>query len=830
MKKNLLKRVLAIGLTVAMTLSLAACGGDKDGEEGKPGSSSGKGDAANAALAKENVYRLDPVTIPNLVKEKNGNIYVMDLMQTDTDVYAIIQNSKYDEVTYQDTTEYYLFDMKKDTKAVTNTKLTLPEAAGQVNGGEASVETETSVEDEAPVEENPGYSYEYIGYSNFFLSKDGSLFALKMHNRDAEVNGEYISERKNYLCQWNTDGSFVGEAELAELCADQENWTYVNNIVPAQDGTINMVVNASDKQMLYVYGVDGQLKSSKEMPEELQQAFNYADSSFKLPDGRLRLLYREESNLEKLHMGDVNFATGQIENVSDIPETISSTWDYNFMGCGESVELIYSTNTGLNSYKVGDTEVKPMANFINSDLYINNFSRMVELTPDSFLAVYSEDWESGLKAGIFTYVKPEDIVDKTVIVLATASGFDYTTKKRVVDFNKNNSDYRIVMKDYNQYATNEDWTAGVTKLNNDIIAGNMPDILYNTDYNSLPVDNYIAKGLLADIGKFIAEDPELSQVEFMQNAFDAYSVDGVLYHVVPSFQVVTVMAKKSLVGNLSTWNMKEMQNVVNSMGPDAKAFSNMTRANFMDCVMRFCGNQFVDPTTGKCSFNTSDFISMLEFAKTLPEEFNYDDDYWQNYDWEKEQCQYRENLTLLYNFYMYSFGDLARDINGTFGEPVSFIGFPTESGKGSYLMCDGTYMISSKSKCPEGAWKYVRYYLTDEYQKEVSNMPVNKKMFMEKSKDALERPYWIDENGEKQYYDMTMTINGEEVIIDPLNQQQLDEVVNFITSVSNRYFMDTNVSNIITEEMGAYFSGQKTAQDVADVIQRRVQVYVEENR
>ena len=393
MRKKLLKRVLAIGLTVAMTLSLAACGGDKDGEEGKSGSSSGKGDAANAALAKENVYRLDPVTIPNLVKEKNGNIYVMDLMQTDTDVYAIIQNSKYDEVTYQDTTEYYLFDMKKDTKAVTNTKLTLPEAAGQVNGGVVPEEAEASVEDGAaaeeqtadkekePVEETPDYSYEYIGYSNFFLSKDGSLFALKMHNRDAEVNGEYISERKNYLCQWNTDGSFVGEAELAELRADQENWTYVNNIAPAQDGTINMVVNASDKQMLYVYGVDGQLKSSKEMPEELQQAFNYADSSFKLPDGRLRLLYREESNWDKLHMGDVNFATGQIENVSDIPEAISHTWDYNFMGCGDSVDLIYSTNTGLNSYKVGDTEVKPMANFINSDLYINNFSRMVELTP-----------------------------------------------------------------------------------------------------------------------------------------------------------------------------------------------------------------------------------------------------------------------------------------------------------------------------------------------------------------------------------------------------------------------------------------------------------------
>ena len=93
MKKNLLKRVLAIGLTVAMTLSLAACGGDKDGEEGKPGSSSGKGDVANAALAKENVYRLDPVTIPNLVKEKNGNIYVMDLIQAGEEFYATMKRS-----------------------------------------------------------------------------------------------------------------------------------------------------------------------------------------------------------------------------------------------------------------------------------------------------------------------------------------------------------------------------------------------------------------------------------------------------------------------------------------------------------------------------------------------------------------------------------------------------------------------------------------------------------------------------------------------------------------------------------------------------------------
>jgi len=41
---------------------------------------------------------------------------------------------------------------------------------------------------------------------------------------------------------------------------------------------------------------------------------------------------------------------------------------------------------------------------------------------------------------------------------------------------------------------------------------------------------------------------------------------------------------------------------------------------------------------------------------------------------------------------------------------------------------------------------------------------------------------------------------------------------------------NTEIMNIITEEAGAYFKGQKSAKDVASVIQSRVQVYVNENR
>ena len=66
--------------------------------------------------------------------------------------------------------------------------------------------------------------------------------------------------------------------------------------------------------------------------------------------------------------------------------------------------------------------------------------------------------------------------------------------------------------------------AGYTQLNNDILSGSMPDILV-TDLN-MPVENYISKGLIADIGEMIQKDEELSQKEFMENVFDAYKVKG----------------------------------------------------------------------------------------------------------------------------------------------------------------------------------------------------------------------------------------------------------------------------------------------------------------
>ena len=344
------------------------------------------------------------------------------------------------------------------------------------------------------------------------------------------------------------------------------------------------------------------------------------------------------------------------------------------------------------------------------------------------------------------------------------------------------------------------------------------------------MDNYVAKGLLADISKLISKDEELSQTEFLQNVWDAYSVNGKLYYVIPRFAVVTMAAKTELVGDGSDWSMEKLKSVLAGMGENAQAIGEVSRDDFMNLAMQFCGSDFIDVETGKCNFNSDDFIAMMEFAKTLPEEFNWDevgDDYWSSYE-----SQYRDNRTLLMQTYIGDFNNLAYQLNGYMGGEFTFVGFPTQTGNGAYISAYDTMVLSAKSKVLDGAWEFVRYYLTDEYQGELSyGLPVNKKIYLEKSVQATKRPTYTDwETKEEVEYDQTMYINGEDIIIPPLSEEQLKQVLDYMETVDTKYYYNESVLNIINEEMGSFYSGQKSAADAATIIQSRVQLYVDESR
>ena len=318
----------------------------------------------------------------------------------------------------------------------------------------------------------------------------------------------------------------------------------------------------------------------------------------------------------------------------------------------------------------------------------------------------------------------------------------------------------------------------------------------------------------------------------LQNVVDAFSVDGKLYTLVPSFSVRSLIAKTSLMEGRTSWTMAEFMDWVKTLPEGTSAFSpDMMRDSFIYQIMSFLGGDFVDSQTGQCSFDSQEFINILEFAKTLPKELP--ENYYEDYDWTLYETMYRENRTVLMEVYISSIRDLKYSIRGQIGEPITFVGFPTAEGNGSIItISSNAFAMSSRSAYKDAAWEFIRYYLTDEYQnsEELYEMPIVKSAFEKKAALAMEKPYWLDENGNKVEYDDTYYINNEEIIMEPFTQEEVDEISEFIFSVNKVSRFDDEIRKIILEEAESFFAGSKSAQEVAKIIQSRAQIFIDENR
>jgi len=850
MKKGL-KRLLSLGLVLAMTVGLCGCGDQKV--------------SADAALAKEYVFGYQELDIPELGNDVSYNA----IMQYDNKAYLVANVFSYDEMTGASGNQVKLVSMNLDGSDVQVVDMEQPvvdkeavKAALEGNGEETTEEVDNGVmlpvEDEAVAwdvatsidvdiaveediavedvlvddmiaddmaigEEYYSQAYEYTSFNQHTFGDNGIIYAVKDYYYEDYTGDHYESYREDSVCAWDLQGKLLWEAPIESLETD-DTYFYVTKLIANGDKGVTLLLSGDAAAKIEV-DAQGNASARKELPKGENLLMNMAGQIMEKEDGIL-LIPHYDDTWTNMYMTEYNISTDTVGEDIKLPDFFM--WSgYHCMTSGITTDVLYSNSNGIYGYNIGDEQPTQIMSYINSDLNTSSINQFMMLDEEHFIAFYNDNADYTPRGAIFTKKNPEDIPDKEVIVVAGLY-LNYDLKNRVINFNKSNDKYRIVVKEYESYNTAEDYSAGTTQLNNDIISGNMPDILIaNTE---LPIDSYIAKGLIADVGKLIEKDEELSQVEFLENVFNAYSVDGKLYYVIPSFNVRTYAGKTSFLGDKESWTIQEFRDFVDSLPEGTTVMGDMTRDSFMYSLIQFGGSDYVDMSTGKCNFDSEEFIGMLEYAKTLPVAFSddyYGEDYWMN--WES---QYREDRTVLMSMYLSSFQDLSYNINGYFGEDINFIGFPTNSGKGSILMeSDSSYVLSARSKNLEGAWEFIRYYLTDEYQKEMTwGFPVAKDAFMEKSKDATQKPYWTDENGNKVEYDNYFYMNGEEFILDPLTQEQLDQVIDVIMSTEKKYYYNQDIQNIITEEAAAFFEGQKSAAEVAQIIQSRAQIFVDENR
>lgn len=771
--KKWFKRSLSLALAGVMVLGLCSCGG-KD-----------KTDPALVAAAKENVYKY--VELP-LVEKAEGE------EQESSD----FSDSNVNAMTYKDGRIVAVVNVYNYGMDNWSNEMQL------VSMNEDGTDRQVSViwrQDQNTADNS---------YINNVVLSDNYMYGI-IQKENYEVLDEFgMPEMTSELVCWDFSATEQWRVSVIPEDLPDGEWFYVDRMIALDDDQI--LVSALNK--ITVYDKTG--KAIGGVEPKLENGYNsiFTDRSGKL------CITMWNNDWTKLSIATLNMQTGEAEGAFEVPFNI------NYYSIRESkvYDMLLSNSTGIFGYNFGDAEPTPIMNFVNSDLNTSSLNQIVEISDTQFLGSYYDRTYSSQYIGLFTYVDPSEIPDKDVLKVA-GYYIPYDMRNRIVEFNKTNEQYRIIIADYSQYATMDDYLAGYTKFNNDILAGSVPDIIILDE--QMPINSYIQKGLLADIYEFMENDEEINKEDYFQNVFDAYSVDGKLYSIVPSFMVWTVIGKSSEVGTEPGWTMQEMKQLLASKPEGTSLFGEtMTRDNLMYYATMLSLPEFINTETGQCNFESQGFKDLLEFLKSLPTEYEY------SYDdpdfWTEQEMQFMNGKTLLQMTTIYEVPSLIYAF-GQFGTTdVTFKGFPSENGIGAAINANYRYAISAQSPNKEGAWEFMRYYYTDEYQENLYEMSINKEIWMEKAMKATEKPYWEDENGEKQYYDYTTWLGGEEIILDPFTEEKVNEIFDYVSSVTQTYSYDQDLVDIINEEAASFFEGDKTVDEVAKIIQGRIQIYVDE--
>jgi len=598
--------------------------------------------------------------------------------------------------------------------------------------------------------------------------KYGNSFYINGMTADAAGN-IYISDGNNTVYILGPDATFLFKLTLEE---------WMSSLIPLRDGTVGVTTNAKDAAV----------------------------------DGSYSMVLKT-----------IDIKTKTWGKDYAVPNDVWNTSDG-----GDKYDFCYTDSSSLFGYDLNTSAKEKILTWLNCDVDGDNV-RFSTVLDDGNVFAISQDYSDSGNASfeILTLVKTprSEVKEKTTLTLATM-WMDYNLKKELLKFNKSNPDYRIEITDYSEYNTDDDYTAGITKLNTEIISGNIPDLI---DISNLPYKQYAAKGLLEDLYPYIDSDSELSRDDLMPGIIKAVETDGKLYQLISGFSVMSIIGAPSVVGTEPGWTMDEMQSIIKEHPEADYPFGMyMTRDNILQYLCMLNMEKYMNWQTGECSFNSDEFKKLLTFANSFPKEIE-----------KQEDGEYVDPSTMVQDgrqiFDIFSSGDFQtfQYYKAMFGGSVTFKGFPSDTGSGNVAQINGGLAMTTSCKSKDGAWQFLRVLLSEDYQENLSwGYPISQKAFDAKLAEAMKQEYTTDENGNQVPVSNGGMSMGDGLTVDfyAITQEEADQIVNLINSVDRTAVYDQSLLDIITEESAYYFSGEKTVDQVADIIQSRMSIYINEQR
>lgn len=524
------------------------------------------------------------------------------------------------------------------------------------------------------------------------------------------------------------------------------------------------------------------------------------------------------------------------KTISANKKTLSNpitTFSYKKISTGAGYDAYLYDSSYLYGYNAADDSMTIILDWLESNIDYNTIYNLTVYSPEKITFFERNLLTGDEKFCVSSKTDATVATDKKIINVAYFYDYSGVLSAAALSFNKMNSEYSVKLT---SYETPDDYMVGRTRLNSDIAAGNIPDIIM-LDV-ALPVMSYIKKNLFIDLYPLIDADPDISRDDIFNIALSTYDNNGKLYIMPASMSINSLVGKTANVGKDSNWSFYEFKELYDSMHDGKIFWDYLSRTNLVYYSLLSSGiTSFVNYEKGVCDFNNQLFYDTIDIIKSFDEKSYVqsivaDGNKWLEFIYDLPYLCTNDELILTSVDSIYNITSMFGLMHRFNFEDITYKGYPTPDGKNALFdMTCAELTITSVSKVKNGAWEFIKYFLSDDVQ----SVP---KYSLPVTKTGLEKLYKIYADDYTRYIDQYGMGIQEYVPEEEAKEKGYtrivldDEYYNKMTEFFNKSNMpslkDSAVYNIINEELDIYFNSDRSAEDISKIIQSRVSLYLNE--
>ena len=742
------------------------------------------------------------------------------------------------------------------------------EGSEDPDGQDGFVEGELVVSDMDPISEvvEPDFDY-YDGfdYSEYLIRDvveidfEGNVIAKydmgEVWDGDMYVNSSFVTDDGiTFLAEFydemynSTYGVFTfdletktfSDVEPFDVDYDSMN-EYIETVYPLADGSLMLCIykfDTSNYEILILK--DGGVIES--LTSEDLTGYNdcYDLSSFMtLDDGSVFFKAYTESGINAGFKFDINTYTAEpVETDSSFDEI----WNTSLASDGKSYSIDDEGICVINSETMSTDLV---LNFNDTDINKYTASSYSVLSNDEDKIVLAGSVYNPISADLYyngefqictlTKADQNPNIGKKILSIGIVNGYvTYSLSEAINIFNETNSEYFATLEfidaeylddnyvtddgSFDQDAYMNDYNAANATMTNELainlMSGEAPDIIMSAfQFSQLNNSDY-----LLDLSELFTGADAMDTSDLFMNVINAAYTGDALYQIPVAFSVRGIAAlPEDAPANGIGYTMDEYPSFVaeSCNGTDPVYYG--TRLSYFTDILAYRTDLFMDEE-GKINFQNDDFYAFADyFLDNIPEAVQ-DDAMYYCVDYSDESFSTPEQVYL----YDIRYNDLT---NGTVTKMV--YGYSLD-GKGPVADIDESIAVSATTANEEAAMEFVKLILGKEYQDNAAYESANPICV---SSAYAACAAMVEANNDEYYREASMGLSDIELMQNGwvlYDDEFIDNYIEILGNVSSVTRQDSAVMQIVLEEMPAFFAGQKTIEEVAQIIDNRAQTVVDE--